>query len=211
MRRMSRNEIFIITPSWVDALTLASLFFSACGLLAAGHGMLTLAISLMLLAMLVDMADGLLARRLKLDSEFGRYLDSFFDVFSYLVLPLYILYRFGMEDAVSLIAFFAFLATGVLRLSRFNMIGTVEQDGIPYHIGLQVIWSQLLVVLTYAAWAWLGGGVHYAVAAVLLVMSLFMILNLRFPKPTRYALQAAAILSVTLVFLYLHLTGVQAP
>lgn len=211
MRGLSKPPYFIITLHWVDALTLGSLALAGLGLLAALQGRLSLAIALMLLAMVADMFDGALARRFNQATEFGRYLDSFCDVFTYLALPLFVLYQFGMNDALSLVALFAFLASGLLRLARFNMIGTVEEAGVHYHLGLQVIWSHLLVVLAFPVWRWLGGPARYLIAVALAVMSLYMIRNLRFRKPTRYVLLTLLILSVAAVYFYLHWLGIDAP
>lgn len=202
---------FIVSLSWVDVLTLGSLLVSSLGLLAAFYHALTLAIALMLLAMFVDMIDGLLARRMNLESEFGRYLDSFCDAFAYLVLPLFILYQFGMNDPFSLLALFAFLACGILRLARFNILSTVEEAGVKYHLGLQVIWSHLVVVLTFPLWRWLGANVRYPLAIILLGMSFFMIRNLRFRKPTQYKRLTLLIFSVAAFYFYLHISGVYIP
>jgi CDP-diacylglycerol--serine O-phosphatidyltransferase len=208
---MNPRNYFIISLSWIDLLTLGSLLLSCLGLSFAFHGMLTLAIALMLLSMFVDMLDGLIARRMKLESEFGKYLDSFCDVFTYLVLPLFILFQFGMRDALSITALFAYLACGLLRLSRFNIIGTIEDESVVYHLGLLVIWSHLVVVLAFPAWWWLGEWARFPLAIILLVMSIFMIRNLRFPEPTRYMLQAVIILSVSAIYFYLHFIGIFVP
>lgn len=208
---MNQRPYFIVSPSGVDILTLGSLLLSSLGLLLALNGALTLAIVLMLLAMFVDMIDGLLARRMELESEFGRYLDSFCDAFAYLALPLFILYQFGMQDPLSMMALFAFLACGILRLARFNILSTVEEAGVKYHLGLQVIWSHLVVVLAFPAWHWLGENVRYPLAVLLLVMSFFMIRNLRFRKPTQYKRLTLLIFSVAAFYFYLHLIGVRTP
>jgi CDP-diacylglycerol--serine O-phosphatidyltransferase len=208
---MNRSPYLIISPSRVDILTLVSLLLSSLGLLLAFQGALTLAIALMLLAMLVDMVDGWLARRLQLESDFGRYLDSFCDVFAYLVLPLFILYQFGMQDPFSLAALFVFLACGILRLARFNILSTVEEAGVQYHLGLQVIWSHLVVVLAFPLWHWLGENLRYALAVLLLGMSFFMIRNLRFRKPSQYGRLTVLIISVASVYFYLSLIGIRTP
>jgi CDP-diacylglycerol--serine O-phosphatidyltransferase len=109
----------------------------------------------MLLAMLVDMADGFLARRLGLESEFGKNLDSFCDVFAYLVLPEFILFQMGMQDLVSACALFAFLTAGLLRLSN-NTTGTVTSTPAVSR-GLQVIWSQLVWFRFPCGIGWCGG------------------------------------------------------
>ncbi len=208
---MKRRSYFIVHPHWVDILTLSSLLLSSLGLWLALNGMLTLAIVLMLVAMFVDMIDGVLARRTKRESEFGRYLDSFCDVFTYLVLPLFILYQFGMRDPFSILALFAFLVGGILRLSRFNILSVVEVEGVEYHLGLQVIWSHLVVVLAFPLWHWLGGNLRYPLAAVLLVMSFFMIRNIRVRKPTQHKRLTVLIFSVAAIYLSLHLNGVYIP
>jgi CDP-diacylglycerol--serine O-phosphatidyltransferase len=205
---------FIISLSWIDLITLASLLLACLGLLSALHGWLSLAIALMLLGMLTDMIDGALARSKfnpRGETEFGRYLDSFCDVFVYLVLPLFVLYQFGMQDVLSLVALFAFLASGVLRLSRYNIVGTIEDAGVKYHLGLQVIWSHLVLVLAFPIWHWWGDSARYLIAGVLLIMSLFMIRNLRFRKPTNYVPLTILILAVAAFYLYLHLVGIASP
>jgi CDP-diacylglycerol--serine O-phosphatidyltransferase len=206
-----KKPLLIVSLNPVDWLTLGSLLLAGIGLLLALDGSLSLAIVFMLLAMLADMLDGALARRFGLESEFGRYLDGFCDVFTYLVLPLLLLYQFGMQDALSLAALFAFLACGLMRLSRFNILPTVEENRVQYHIGLQVIWSQLLVVLAFPAWTWLGEAARLILIPLLLLMSFLMVRNMLVRKPTRYPLLAVLILSVAALYGYLHFSGVRAP
>jgi CDP-diacylglycerol--serine O-phosphatidyltransferase len=208
---MNQRSPFIVSLNWIDMLTLGSLLLSCFGLMFALQNWLTLAIASMVLAMFVDMLDGLLARRMKMESEFGKYLDGFCDVFTYLILPLFILFQMGMQDLSSLAVLFVFLVCGILRLSRFNIVGVLEEQGVAYHLGLQVIWSQLLVVLAFPAWHWLGDHARYVLVPLLLAMSVYMIRNLRFPKPTRYALQTFLLLAVAATYVYLHLIGVRTP
>jgi CDP-diacylglycerol--serine O-phosphatidyltransferase len=208
---MTRRPIFIISLNWVDWLTLGSLLLSSLGLLSAFQNDLALSIAFMLVAMFVDLLDGLLARRFGLEDEFGRYLDSFCDVFTYLLLPLFILYQFGMHDLLSIAALFVFLVSGLLRLSRFNIIGTVEQGGRQYHLGLQVVWSQLVVVLAFPAWHRLGIITHYLLILILPAMSILMICNIHFRKPTQYAFLTVLILSVAVVYAFLHFFGIRTP
>lgn len=208
---MNPRPYFIVSLTWPDALTLVGLGLAVAGIALALGNMLSLAIALMLLAMLFDMFDGLLARRLHVNSEFGRQLDSFCDVFTYLVLPLFILYQFGMQDLLSVAALFAFLAAGLLRLSRFNIAGTVQEAGIEYHLGLQVIWSHLLVVLAFPVWHWLGMMARFPLVAVLLAMSFFMIRNLRFRKPVEYGRLTVLILAVAALYVGFHQLGWNRP
>ena len=109
------------------------------------------------------------------------------------------------------LAIFAFFVGGVLRLSRFNMTGAVEEGGVKYHLGLQVYWSQIIVVFTFPVWHWWGASTRYLAAAVLLVTSVFMVRNLHFRKPVAYVRLTILILLVAAGYLYLHLTGSLAP
>lgn len=211
MHGIKRDAFFIISLNWVDVLTLAGLLTACTGLVYAYQGSISLAIALMLIAMFIDMIDGMIARRLRLESEFGRFLDSFCDVFIYLVLPLFILYQMGMQSPLSLIVLFSFLTAGLLRLSLFNIIGTVEEKGVAYHQGLQVIWSHLVVVLAFPGLFWLQNGTHTALLAILPAISLLMISNWRFPKPIWYKTQAFILISVTAAYVYLHLVGIHTP
>ena len=211
MHGIKRDAYFIVSLNRVDVLTLAGLLTACAGLAHAYRGSISLAIGLMLIAMFMDMIDGMLARRLGLESEFGRFLDSFCDVFIYLVLPLFILYQMGIQGPLSLAILFGFLTGGLLRLAQFNIIGTVEEKGVAYHTGLQVIWSHLVVVLAFPGLFLLGNRAHPALLIILSVMSLLMISNWRFPKPIWYKTQTLIILAVTAVYLYLHLIGIHTP
>jgi phosphatidylserine synthase len=116
-----------------------------------------------------------------------------------------------MQDPLSIAVLFTFLVAGILRLVRFNMISTVEDAGVLYHLGLQVVWSHLVVVLAFPAWLWWGDIVRYPLAAILLLMSFFMIRNLRFRKPTQYKRLTVLIFSVAAIYFYLHFAGVHTP
>lgn len=201
----------MIPLSWIDVLTLGSLLLACLGLLAALRGWLSLASALMLLALFADMLDGALARRTLREREFGRYLDSLCDIVTYLLLPMFVLYQFGMQDLLSLIALFAYVVGGVLRLANFNTVGVVVDGEGMYYLGLPVFWSHLLVVLAFPLWRSWGTPVRYLIAAVLLAMSVLMIRNRRFRKPSRYVPLGLLILAVAAVYFFLHFAGILTP
>jgi len=206
-----RRPVFIVSLNWADVMTLGSVLVACLGLLAAGRGRLSLAIAIMLGAMLIDIFDGALARRLGLASEFGRYLDSFADVFTYLALPLFVLYQFGMQDPLSLAALFVFLAAGILRLTRFNLEGILTGEQGDYYLGLPVTYSTLAVALAFPLWHWLGATARWPIGLALLAMSAAMLVNWRYPKPRNLAGLGAVVLLVGGVYLALYLGGVAAP
>lgn len=205
------RQYFIVSLRWLDNLTLGSLLLACLGLLAALYDRLSLATAIMLLSLFTDMLDGALARRSGQTTEFGRYLDSLGDVVIYLLLPVFVLYQFGLHDPLSLAVLFGFVAAGVLRLARFNMIGVVVDSDDLYYLGLPVFWSHLLVALAFPLWHWLGAVARYPILIALLVMSVSMLRNLRFRKPTGYTRLGLLILSVAALFAYLHFTGVFVP
>lgn len=212
LSRDARLSFLRLAPA--DWVTLGSLVL-ACGSLHSALGeRLSLAIALMVLAMLTDMLDGPVARRTTGPRPFGMQLDSFVDVFVYLMAPALILYQLGQKDPLSLAGLLAYCAAGVLRLSHFNLVGT-EPDPlrpeVTRHVGLPVIWSQLLAALAFPAWQLWGPAARPVIAAILLVQSALMVSQLRFRKLTWYLPQAVLILAVAGAYLALHLQGRYRP
>lgn len=201
-----------MTPA--DWITLTSLVLACASLLAALRLQLSLAIALFVLAMFSDMLDGPVARRSGGPRPFGTQLDSLGDVFIYLMAPALVLYQLGQRDALSLAGLLAYCLAGVLRLAHFNLVGAEPDPNRPqvrFHVGLQVIWSQLLTALAYPAWQYWGPAARPIIAVCLLVMSALMISRLRFRKPTWYRAQAVVILAVAGAYLAAHLRGYDHP
>jgi CDP-diacylglycerol--serine O-phosphatidyltransferase len=103
-------------------------------------------------AMVMDMLDGRVARRLKATSQFGVEFDSLADVVSFCVAPAFLLYTFALAD-VPRAAWFGtalFLICGALRLARFNVqTGAVDKRffvGLPTPAGAGVIASTVLLL-----------------------------------------------------------------
>jgi CDP-diacylglycerol--serine O-phosphatidyltransferase len=87
---------------------------------------------LILAAMVFDMLDGYLARRVRTTSQFGAELDSLCDVISFGIAPAFLLIRLGasFEGRLSRDLFFVvatlYLICVVLRLARFNAQTNLE-------------------------------------------------------------------------------------
>jgi CDP-diacylglycerol---serine O-phosphatidyltransferase len=167
-----------------------------------------LAMGLMYLGMLTDAFDGILARRYKLDGEFGRYLDGFVDVFNYLVLPNLALWRLGFRGPVAGAIMAVMIATGILRLSKFNQIGNIKVDGTSKYLGLPVFWSQLLLFPLYLVFA-LAPGKAFQLAAALAwsAMAFAFIYNGAFFKPKNTWVIAGVTLSLSGAGFVLYLLG----
>ena len=90
----------------------------------------------LLLAVVFDYADGMLARWMRQGNAFGEQLDSLADIISFGVAPAIFAYMLGFTAFWHVIIFVAFVAAGMLRLARFNIareyLGMpITMNGIP--------------------------------------------------------------------------------
>jgi len=134
--------------------------------------------------MLIDALDGILARKFHLERDFGRYLDGFVDVFDYLIIPAFFLYRWGFDNTLYSLILVIFMICGVIRLSVFNEIGNIknENDELSY-LGMPVFWSVLFLGFIYLfSWIIPSEIIHPIVAVLFAVFSVLMIYNGRFYK-----------------------------
>ncbi|QIO21676.1 phosphatidylcholine/phosphatidylserine synthase [Haloarcula sp. JP-L23] len=126
-------------------------------------------------AFLLDKLDGWWARRTGVSSPFGRRVDSFIDIFAYVV-PGALLYHVAIapNDLASLVVGFLILAFGGLRLIRHSSEGFGSDEGASYYHGTTVVHTNLVVVANYflatlvAPWnGWLAGLVVAAVCPLM--------------------------------------------
>ncbi|ELZ19796.1 CDP-alcohol phosphatidyltransferase [Haloterrigena salina JCM 13891] len=148
-----------------DYISLGALFVGWASALLFVGGEPNWALLAMFGAFLLDKADGWYARRTGTSSPFGRQVDSFIDIFAYLV-PAVLLYHFVLAPHVlaSLVVGFLVLAFGGLRLVRHNEEGFGSDGGASYYHGTTVVHTNLLVVANYfvaalvAPWnGWIAG------------------------------------------------------
>jgi CDP-diacylglycerol--serine O-phosphatidyltransferase len=107
--------------------SLAGLLAALLGLFFALRGVYPAAMIGLLWAVVFDWSDGLIARRMRgrtADQRaFGAQLDSLIDLVSFSVAPALLLLSLGRFSAWFLPGAFVILATGVIRLSYFNVFG----------------------------------------------------------------------------------------
>lgn len=116
-----RPSIRFLLPSGVTVLALSA------GMSAIRYGMAgewEKSILAILIAAILDLLDGRIARMLNACSSFGAELDSLSDFVSFGVAPALLLYMWTMKAAGSLgwIAVTAFAICSALRLARFNVL-----------------------------------------------------------------------------------------
>lgn len=128
-----------ILPNAASAANLACGF---CSLLAAARGELDLAVHLLVIAIVLDMTDGRLARALGATSKFGQEIDSFCDALSFCAAPAFLAYQAVLEPlgAAGVAAALIYLLSGIFRLARFNLTSDVHRKasrtvGVPTPIG----------------------------------------------------------------------------
>ncbi|PAE23058.1 MULTISPECIES: CDP-diacylglycerol--serine O-phosphatidyltransferase [Bacillaceae] len=131
-----------------NILTLSNLFLGCFAILFSINDNLKLSVLLIFIAALADRFDGMAARKMNIESELGKQLDSMSDIISFGVAPALLLYtgilfEFGAPGAF-LTALY--IGCGALRLARFNIS---ENNG--YFTGLPITASGCLATLCYLA------------------------------------------------------------
>jgi len=199
----------IVSLSPADILTLFALLMCTISMLLVIHNKLYLGMSVLLLAMLFDAFDGIVARKYGWQCKFGAYLDGFVDAFNYLALPSVILWSMGLArtDALGLLqiaVFFIFTALGIMRLSVFNEIGNIKVCGGLSYLGLPVFWSHFLVALLFLLKGFVDHNVWVIVTNVsLLLMGGCFIINRPFWKPKNLLLIVGVIGALAIAFAWI--------
>jgi phosphatidylserine synthase len=113
-----------------NVCSLAGLLAALLGLYFAIRGVYPAALTALLWAVVFDWSDGLIARRMEgrtADQRaFGAQLDSLIDLVSFSVAPALLLLSVGRFSPWFLPGAFVILATGVMRLSYFNVFGLLD-------------------------------------------------------------------------------------
>ena len=124
--RKQYGEMFLL-PS---AFTLANMFFGFLSIMETIHGRYGQAALWILVSAVLDAFDGLLARSTRTHSEFGLQLDSLADAVSFGCAGALLIFfwGFGPAEAPGLFFSFLFLAAGVLRLARYNILSVAQPD-----------------------------------------------------------------------------------
>ena len=141
-----------------NILTLAGVCLGISSIKFSIDGNYTLAVTLILLAAILDALDGRIARLIKGTSEFGKELDSLTDFVSFGIAPVFILYFWKLSSygklgwAITLI----YSVCCVIRLARFNLTKIAETEewkynffeGVPSPAGGILILMPLIYELT---------------------------------------------------------------
>ena len=140
-----------------DFLTLGNGFCGAGSVLAAMQYLVTheniwivLAMALLPLALILDFADGRVARWRRRSSSLGADLDSLADILSFGLAPAALGFALGLRGALDVTLLLYFVACGISRLARFNATADALSDEtgkVQYFEGTPIPTSVFIVLL----------------------------------------------------------------
>lgn len=183
--------------SIADVVSLTNAIFGFLSIIMILIDEMYLAFSLILLAILADGLDGIVARKIK-HSNIGESLDSIADVISAGIAPSVFVYASYQEFASECICLHSFLIivltifliTSIIRLASFHILKNND-----YFVGLPAPASTIILIL----FAFLGLDFIY-VMIIAIIISLTMITSIRFPKPgIKMDVIAAVLIILTLI------------
>lgn len=193
-----------------NACSLAGLLSAVLGVYFAIRGVFPAVMIALLWAVVFDWSDGRIARRMKGRTgdqrAFGGQLDSLIDLVSFSIAPAVVLLSIGHFSPWFLPGAFVIVATGVIRLSYFNVFGLVD-DSTYRGLALDnnVIILALLFLFQHAVSATVFAIVLYA---ALIALAALNVASIRTPKlggswyyvVTLYALCLSAIYGWQLLY-----------
>ncbi|PPA71486.1 CDP-diacylglycerol--serine O-phosphatidyltransferase [Jeotgalibacillus proteolyticus] len=178
---MSFLQVIDITFKKVKAqtaniLTLSNLVLGGFAALYSTSGHFSLAALLIFIAAFMDRFDGMAARKLGIESELGKQLDSMSDLVSFGVAPALLLYHSFLFEfgASGMILTIFYIGCGAYRLARFN----TKQPSC-YFEGLPITAAGCLAALSYLAMPILSIASHIT---IMFVLSLLMVSPLKVKK-----------------------------
>lgn len=138
-----------------NILTLINMTLGLISILLSIKEDFILSAIIILIAALTDRFDGLVARKLNIESKFGKFLDSNSDLISFGIAPglliyLSILYQFNI---FGIIISFLFIMAGALRLARYNSVEFKGfYEGVPITIAGAFLALSIFALPYISAW-----------------------------------------------------------
>lgn len=204
-----RKSLFILP----NLFTLSAIFCGFYAIVLTGSNPtpedLYRASLLIIFAMFFDMIDGRVARLTRTQSAFGMEIDSLADVVSFGVAPAQLVYTWSLHGlgTTGMLACFAYVACGAIRLARFNVLST-DTSGRPkkpskYILGLPIPGAAGILVSLVAANHAVDGELataHLPVAIVMVSLAFFMVSTIKFRsfKDLRLTWRTAVLVVVAL-------------
>lgn len=190
-----------------NAVSFLALFLSCAAIILLIEGFFYYSFATILLAFIMDALDGYLARKLDCTSDFGRQLDGYVDLLTYLLYPAlgYFLY-FELRSRIEALLLFLFIACGVYRLARFNVVGfisSVRQDSGMTYQGMPVYFNLLFLLISICLNTLSRTYFHFLAYILIPANSYLMISRIPFPKPRRILPYVLLMMALAGIFYFL--------
>ncbi|MCR6106267.1 CDP-diacylglycerol--serine O-phosphatidyltransferase [Salipaludibacillus agaradhaerens] len=159
-----------------NVMTIMNLGFGSLALLSLLQGHTGLTVAFISTAAILDLLDGKIARKMNIQSELGKQLDSLCDLISFGVAPSLllfhsVLYQFGAAGAMASIFF---IICGAIRLAQFNI-----SNSSGFFIGLPITGAGCLLTISFLFSYSLSPPLFMF---LILSLSILMISHFRFKK-----------------------------
>ncbi|HIW33566.1 MAG TPA: CDP-diacylglycerol--serine O-phosphatidyltransferase [Candidatus Paenibacillus intestinavium] len=194
----------MITKSIPSILTLGNLCLGVISIILVYNERSGMAAIMIIIAMLLDAVDGLVARALNAQSEFGKELDSLADVISFGVAPAFIMYVVALQDVTPMVSWFVtalFPICGALRLARFN----VKAGSSGHFIGLPIP-AAGGILATVALFKGDIAPIVFIITSV--VLALLMVSNIRYPSFKRIGIPKNAVWVIPIIVVASLIIGI---
>ncbi|MEH7403517.1 CDP-diacylglycerol--serine O-phosphatidyltransferase [Gottfriedia acidiceleris] len=158
-----------VVKSIPNLLTIGNLICGVLSITLNMSGLIMLSSIFIFIAAMFDLLDGRVARKLKVNSEFGVELDSLADIVSFGVAPALLFHSISAPSILTSLAFILFPTMGALRLAKFSAKPTIG-----YFKGLPIPAAGLPLA---------GMGMFfYSNAWITLILAFLMVSPIRFKK-----------------------------
>ena len=190
-----------------NTLTILNMFLGFSSIILIMNDSFIEAGLLILLAGLMDIFDGKIARLLGISSKFGVEFDSLADVVSFCVAPSILVYNLYCNEFNSIIgAIFSFipLIAGTVRLAKYNLESD-EDNPKSYFVGLSTPISTVTILAFMYFSNQLGGSDYYGDPrlglALVCFLGLLMLSPIHFPKVPLITFKSSSSNSILLLIL----------
>lgn len=168
-----------LSKMFANVVTILNIIFGTLAIVYILAGEYRTAALLILVAVVMDGADGRIARKLDSTSEMGKELDSLCDLVSFGVAPAILLYAQVLQSSfhtLSIMVSLLFVVCGALRLARFNILNISE-----YFLGIPITIAGLLLAVLSLIVGYTAVNPAFILLFVF-VLSLLMVSNIKIPK-----------------------------
>jgi CDP-diacylglycerol--serine O-phosphatidyltransferase len=190
LRPPDMRRVVVVMPS---AFTLGNLFFGFWSIVYAFNGNYRWAGWFIVFAAILDMLDGRVARLSNTNSRFGAELDSLVDVISFGVAPALLVYflDFAAGGRFAWVLCYIYVAGTALRLARYNVLAASGAKSNPgWFTGMPspAAGCTLAVFYPFSQTEWYRASLayldlqHQGLVVLLLLLSLLMVSNVKYPR-----------------------------